>query len=757
MTSEHSLLSPLPSDLEPTGHLRVSFRTQHDGLIASAPQVKLFLREGALQLQRFPGIALDMEDTADLRDNFEHTVTVGWNHTGTTIWLDGYHAFCTVTNLFTLSLAPTTTPSPDAAPQAGETIHWRAGELATQVTQYPTFPTDAQVAANQSAPTPDIVFATSELCALDIEQVRTLTTGTIWVRFRVRGPRQYGTIIAAGGEVETLNLSIDETGITFRAQPDPNSDLTHTVFAAGNWDDGHWHDLAVRVSGGATDIYVDGWLQEHAAGQFFFGHIPLNRVTVGMDTHGVRLMGEVRKGGIYRTALTHGYLQLLSHVPTATTVALFDNGYQSAVSYRIPALVTTPKGTVIAACDQRVFNPNDAPNHINFVIRRSFDEGNTWGPLQTVLGYPADNEDGPAFIDSCLVCDQTSGRIIVLIDYFPGGIGLPNNERGMGVDKTGRFVLVHHEERYLLNPDGTVVTESGQATDFRVERDGTVRRAGEYAGNIHARAGTDPHQTLLVERTSFIVQIYSDDEGDTWSAPQPLNHAVKEPWMHFMGVSPGNGIQLQNGPHRGRLLIPYYFTGDSLKHYSSGALISDDGGKTWTRGASLNDNRIFAGQKIDPKTLTIDAASTHETVLVERQDGTVVALFRNQHPSARVGIAVSEDGGQTWQVEGFHPQLPEIFSQPNAIRWPGLDCDRIVFANASRMLPFRGSGVVRLSEDGGRTWPIQRCVNPGHYVYQCLCVLPDNSLGLLWERETNGLYFTKLPMQWFGIDSGVES
>ena len=81
--------------------------------------------------------------------------------------------------------------------------------------------------------------------------------------------------------------------------------------------------------------------------------------------------------------------------------------------------------------------------------------------------------------------------------------------------------------------------------------------------------------------------------------------------------------------------------------------------------------------------------------------------------------------------------------------WPSEECpERVVFANASQMRPYRGRGVLRLSEDGGRTWIASRTFNPAHYVYQCMTILPDGTLSLLWEREMQGLYFTRIPLEW---------
>ncbi len=29
-----------------------------------------------------------------------------------------------------------------------------------------------------------------------------------------------------------------------------------------------------------------------------------------------------------------------------------------------------------------------------------------------------------------------------------------------------------------------------------------------------------------------------------------------------------------------------------------------------------------------------------------------------------------------------------------------------------------------------------------------MTILPDGTLGLLWEREMQGLYFTRIPLEW---------
>lgn len=96
----------------------------------------------------------------------------------------------------------------------------------------------------------------------------------------------------------------------------------------------------------------------------------------------------------------------------------------------------------------------------------------------------------------------------------------------------------------------------------------------------------------------------------------------------------------------------------------------------------------------------------------------------------------------------FAEEVTEIFCQPNAVLWPTEDRPgRIVLANASRMCPYRSRGVLHLSEDGERTWIASRAFNPAHYIYQCMMILPDRALGLLWEHEIQGLRFNRTPLE----------
>ena len=62
-----------------------------------------------------------------------------------------------------------------------------------------------------------------------------------------------------------------------------------------------------------------------------------------------------------------------------------EGGYHT---YRIPALIVSRKGTLLAFCEGRKDSRSDT-GEINTILRRSFDGGKTWGPVQVVAA------DGP--------------------------------------------------------------------------------------------------------------------------------------------------------------------------------------------------------------------------------------------------------------------------------------------------------------------------------------------------------------------------
>ena len=705
---------------------------------------------------------LDAEDALGLDDGRPHTIALSVNETGTHLYADGYECFSTTLAAFLAQIGLTgVSIDPDGIAEVTRLAVW-AEPLS-----------DRAVMAQSLAATPMVQFAASELSARDARRTGALTTGAIRALFRTRGRGQAGTVIAACGKDGTLHLEIDAGGLSYRILPGADSSETEPLIevrAPGHWDDGTWHDVVVTSARGATEIHVDGYQVAHAPGSAFLADIaPVARVVVGADLDGKRLFGEAQTAMIYDAALTDAQIKRLAGASPLPTRALFDTGYHGAESYRIPSLLTLDSGVVLAGADQRVSIPNDAPNDINLVMRRSLDGGQTWEEMRTLLSLPGTGALGASLIDSVLVQDRSTGRVICLVDQFPGGVGQPNAVVGTGFDAQGRRMLHNRVgELFAVEPDGTVVTASGEPTDYRVvlgadattcARAGDVLLDGEAAGSIYLAYEQAPEDCLFQHRSSHLLMITSDDEGATWSEPIDITAQVKADWMCFLGTGPGNAIQLTGAEHAGRILVPVYYSHEAggTGYLSCAAIYSDDGGASWTLGASPNDGREVLGAVVSSRDLADERASLYESVLVEGADGAVHVWARNQHPAGRVAHAVSRDGGATWGEVDYHDQLTEIFSQPNAIAVTGASdiagaaepgSRSIVFANASQMLPFRGCGVMRLSHDDGATWPHNRVINPRHYVYQCMAQLPNGDIALLWEREWQGLFLTTVPLAW---------
>lgn len=80
-------------------------------------------------------------------------------------------------------------------------------------------------------------------------------------------------------------------------------------------------------------------------------------------------------------------------------------------------------------------NQRDNPNEIKNVIRRGFDQGETWEPIQTTIEFLGDKGvNGPAAIDCSLVQDQLNERIWLLYSHSSGGIGAFNSWIWTGYD-----------------------------------------------------------------------------------------------------------------------------------------------------------------------------------------------------------------------------------------------------------------------------------------------------------------------------------
>ena len=234
----------------------------------------------------------------------------------------------------------------------------------------------------------------------------------------------------------------------------------------------------------------------------------------------------------------------------------------------------------------------------------------------------------------------------------------------------------------------------------------------------------------------------SQDDGRTWAEPRTITGSVKRPGWTWYATGPGVGIQLRRGPHAGRLVIPcdHREPVDDKAVMFSHVFFSDDHGKTWSLGGTVNRH-------------------TDECQIVELDDGTLLINMRNYwgrnggrpDRGGKRAVARSRDGGESWSPLAFDGTLIEPVCQASLIAVPRPERPGetfLVFSNPASTTK-RHALTVRVSGDGGRTWPVTVPVEAGPSAYSCLAPLSGNRVGLLYERGKSAhITFTVLPIAW---------
>ncbi len=339
-----------------------------------------------------------------------------------------------------------------------------------------------------------------------------------------------------------------------------------------------------------------------------------------------------------------------------------ENGY---AGFRIPALLRTKDGRLLAFAEGRKKNLGDAGD-IDLVMKSSDDEGKTWGGF-TVLA-----DEGKNFIGNpACVIDERDGSITVLLTWKVDGA---------------------HE--------------------------GDIRKGKQAPAMIWSVRSTDGGKTWskAEERKELSTELLA--RGWRWNIP-----------------GPGRAIQLQNGEHKGRLVVAANHSGsggEGNRFLGGNSFLSDDGGKTWKLGAvdaAPAEGRPAKGDFVYP----------NESTCAELPDGRIVFSTRDQGgPSkANRGIAWSKDGGASFEAPyAPDPGLVAPVCQGSLLSATDAAGKPVLLASLPSDPKNRAKLLIRLSRDGGNSWQDRPLVFPGPAAYSDLVQLaPGRFLAI---AELNG-------------------
>lgn len=266
-----------------------------------------------------------------------------------------------------------------------------------------------------------------------------------------------------------------------------------------------------------------------------------------------------------------------------------------------------------------------------------------------------------------------------------------------------------------LNDPCAVVLDSGRI----------LLRYTRYPEGVHQRVSK---HTVMAEagyggaKTTRIYICQSDDHGRTWSSPREVTRRMRRETSISVG-GPGVGVQLRQGPHKGRILLANYegVRIDARRRgFRNSVSISDDGGKTWRLSPAMDDTALAPAQGNEPQ-------------LAVCADGSL--LFSARLLGSRVPgrkLCWSRDGGETWSAPVLSTELSTPACMSSVVGYR-LAEERVLIHSLPHDPKRRANGSLFVSRDGGRHWSKLRSLGPGGFAYSCLAVLPDGDLGCLYE------------------------
>ena len=359
----------------------------------------------------------------------------------------------------------------------------------------------------------------------------------------------------------------------------------------------------------SSDIDLNFWMTGSVVGEAV--HFEILEVVMGGVSLPIVQEDAVHLGGIV--------------VNTGGDVVNVRGTSETVSAFRIPALVTTNSGALIAAYDVRYASSADLQGDIDVGMKRSTDGGKTWSDLQLIMdmgeygGLP-ENQNGIG--DPCLLVDENTGDIFCFAvwahDHAVGSRALSWASTGFGLADTPQLMMVRSTDDGLTWSAPVNLTQQVKQYDWRMTFQGPGRGITMADGTL-----VIPFQHQVADGSLTSGIMYSTDHGYNWHVHNAAHPVTSE--AAVAEIEPGV------------LLLTMR---DETNSHARRNFVTSDLGRTW-------EAHVSNGQLIEP---TCEASLIHvnASANVLGQD---LLLFSNPHSTSgrdHITIQASLDKGVTW-------------------------------------------------------------------------------------------------------------
>lgn len=318
---------------------------------------------------------------------------------------------------------------------------------------------------------------------------------------------------------------------------------------------------------------------------------------------------------------------------------LFESGQDGYGLYRIPGIVVTSQGTVLAYCEARKSGKSDW-GHIDIVLRRSTDGGQSWSPMKKLVELDGKFTRNPTAAAQGLgkEGELTINNPVAIADPRPGVVHFL-----YCVEYNRLFYRRSNDDGLTFSPpvELTAAIEKLRGSyDWQCFAVGPGHGLRLASGRLIAAVWLSTGKGGHAHRPSIVTTIFSDDDGQHWQLGDTIANETKPL------VNPSESVLVELADGRVQINI----RSESPEHRRAVAT-SPDGSTKWTEPK-------FQEELLEPICMANIVRWT-----TAKDGGKNRIVFSNPHNLDRAGakpgqgrerknlsLQLSYDEGATWTV-----------------------------------------------------------------------------------------------------------